>query len=361
MVHRRRLFLIDQINNAAKFKTGKRDDYLTYFGLSAEPWQKSTAQSVNNIFSSDTIKVCPPTGTPINKLLSPLAHFINCHGGSVDPQFYGQHGDNYPVAMTSDDVGKGAKADTVVAAECCYGALLFDSNDAGGSLPISNAYLGAGAVGYYGSTTLAYGPAAANGAADLIAQYFLIDVLAGASFGRACQQARQKFVQTQKMADHVNLKTLGQFILLADPSLQPCQVETVEAKAMAKDIDQAAARKRRRVALAAFGNAAADSSAFASKKAAPLSGALHRQVRKIARQRGFRAAKRFKAFHVIGGEDYGKAVKARGATLKVLLLVEQKRPRAKAEKCPKGVTPTHILVAHTHDGQIIDIAEYIYR
>ncbi len=139
MVHRRRLFPHDQINNAAKFKTGKRDDYLTYFGLSAEPWQKSTAQSVNNIFSSDTIKVCPPTGTPINKLLSPLAHFINCHGGSVDPQFYGQHGDNYPVAMTSDDVGKGAKADTVVAAECCYGALLFDSNDAAGSPPISNA------------------------------------------------------------------------------------------------------------------------------------------------------------------------------------------------------------------------------
>ena len=94
--------------------------------------------------------------------------------------------------MTSDDVTKGAKPDTVVAAECCYGAQLFNPNDADGSLPMSNAYLGAGAAGYFGSTTIAYGPATGNGAADLLAQYFLINVLAGASLGRApaCKRGR---------------------------------------------------------------------------------------------------------------------------------------------------------------------------
>ncbi len=354
--------LVKQLKIAAKFKTGKRADYLPYFGISAEPWQKSTTQSINNIFGNNAIKVCPPTESPnTSKMLAPLAHFINCHGGSVDPQFYGQHGDNYPVSLTSDDVSNGAKRDTVVAAECCYGAQLFDPTDAGSSLPISNAYLDAGAVGYFGSSTLAYGPAAGNGAADLITQYFLIDMLDGASLGRACLQARQKFVQTQKMADHVNLKTLGQFILLADPSLQPCAEEGPEVKMMAKAIDHSAARKRRRVALAAFGKAAADSSAFPGKKVARLSDTLHKLVRRIARQRGFRATKKFAAFHVVGGESYGKAMKARDVEPKVLLLVEHMQTRGKPEKRPKGVIPTRIMIAHTQDGRIIDIAEYTNR
>ena len=91
------------LSNPAAEKSGQVQDrqarrLLPYFGLSAEPWQKSTSQSVNNIFGTATIKVCPPEGTPATKLLSPLAHFINCHGGSVDPQFYGQHGDNFPVS-----------------------------------------------------------------------------------------------------------------------------------------------------------------------------------------------------------------------------------------------------------------------
>jgi hypothetical protein len=124
------------------------------------------------------------------------------------------------------------------------------------------------------------------------------------------------------MADHVNLKTLGQFILLADPSIQPCLVQGPEVKTLAKVIDHAAARKRRRIALAAFGKAAADSSAFPGKKVARLAPTVHGQVRKLARQRGFRA-KKFTAFHVVGGENFGQAMKARDAEPKVWILVEQ--------------------------------------
>ncbi|MDO8598132.1 MAG: C25 family cysteine peptidase, partial [Sulfuricaulis sp.] len=351
-----------QLNNAAKFKSGKRNDYLPYFGISAEVWQKSTALSVDNIFGSDAIKLCPPTGTPgVRKSLAPLAHFINCHGGSVDTQFYGQHGETFPVSMDSDDVTKGAKRDTVVAAECCYGAQLFDPAMTDGTLPIANAYLGAGAAGYFGSTTIAYGPSAGNGAADLLTQYFLINMLAGASLGRACLQARQKFVQTQKMADPVNLKTLGQFILLADPSIQPCLVEGPDVKSLAKVVDFSDARKRRRIALTAFGHAAADSSGFPGKKVVRLSDALHKLVRKVARQRGFRATKKFSAFHVVGGDNYSKAMKASGTESKVMMLTEQAARRSKTDKNPESVKPTHILVAHAHDGHIIDIAEYFSR
>jgi hypothetical protein len=248
----------------------------------------------------------------------------------------------------------------VVAAECCYGAQLFDPADAGGALPICNAYLGAGALGYFGSTTIAYGPSVGNGAADLLTQYFLSYVLAGASLGRACLQARQKFVQTQKMSDHANLKTLGQFILLCDPSLQPCVSADPQAKAVAHVVDHAEARKRRRIVLAAFGKAAADSSSYPGKEVKRPPPTLHQQVRKLARTRGFRA-KRFKAFDVIGGETLGKAMKARGAKPRVFVLVEQKRHRARSGKRPKGVEPTHLFVAHTQDGRIIDFAEYVNR
>ncbi len=146
-------FLVNQIKVAASFKSRKRGDYLPPFAISAEVWEKSTEESVQNIFGSNAIRNCPPTGTPgVAKMLSPLAHFINCHGAQVDPQFYGQHGNRYPVSMTSDDVEKGAKRNTIVAAECCFGAQLYDPTFADGKWPISNAYLRAGAVGFFGST-----------------------------------------------------------------------------------------------------------------------------------------------------------------------------------------------------------------
>jgi hypothetical protein len=43
------------------------------------------------------------------------------------------------------------------------------------------------------------------------------------------------------------------------------------------------------------------------------------------------------------------------------MLVEQGRHRAKPEKRPKGVPPTRVFVAHTQDGHIVDVAEYINR
>jgi len=75
--------------------------------------------------------------------------------------------------------------------------------------------------GFFGSTTIAYGPSEGNGNADLICQYFLQRVLAGASLGRAALEARQKFAGEHTHLDPFDLKTLAQFYLLGDPSLQP--------------------------------------------------------------------------------------------------------------------------------------------
>ena len=357
-------FLVKQLGTAAAFKSRKRDDYLSYFAISAEVWEKSTEESAGNIFGNNSIKVCPPTGTPnVSKLLAPLAHFINCHGGSTDPQFYGQHGSQYPVSMTSDDVTKGASRNTIAAAECCYGAQLFDPTLASGKMPVGNAYLGAGAVAFLGSTNVAYGPSEGNGAADLLTQYFLIDVLDAASVGRAFLQARQKFVQGQKMEDPVNLKTLAQFILLADPSLQPCLDAGKDAKATAAVIDQATARETRRVFLSVNGKAAADASGFPGKKVVRPAPKIHRLVHKIARQRGLRVRPNdVEAFHVVGGDDYAKEMKARGVEQKVFVVVDHQEPSRKARQKKGSVLPvTRVLVAHAQDNRVVEVAEYVRR
>ena len=88
-------------------------------------------------------------------------------------------------------------------------------------LPICQSYLEQGAYGYFGSTTIAYGPADANGAADLICQYFLLKILDGASLGHAALMARQLFVRDNAQMDAMDLKTLAQFCLLGDPSVHP--------------------------------------------------------------------------------------------------------------------------------------------
>jgi hypothetical protein len=325
-------------------------------------WRQSTEESVDNIFGSKAIKLCPPTKGSGN-LLTPLAHFINCHGAETDPNFYGQRGKQYPVSMTSDDVSRGAKRSTLVAAECCFGAQLYDPNDANGKWPIANAYLGAGAAAFFGSTTIAYGPAKGNGSADLLTQYFLIDTFAGASIGRACLQARQKFVLEQKMEDPVNLKTLAQFVLLGDPSLQPCPTQVPDAKELAEFVDESAARKMRRVALVAAGKAAADSSGFPGKRVARRAKKLHGVVQKLARQRGFRARSQdLAAFHVVGGGTYGKELKARGVEQKVLMLVEEhKTGGAKAVDLPKGLRNVRILVAHAQDNRVTSLTEYAIK
>jgi hypothetical protein len=360
------VFLVKQLKAAAAFKTLRRADYLDHFAISAEVWEKSTSESVDNIFGSPAIKLCPPTVSPgVGKLLSPLCHFINCHGAEVDPTFYGQRGNQFPKAMTSDDVAKGAKRHALVAAECCYGAQLYDPAFADGKVPISIAYLGAGGMGFFGSTTIAYGPAEGNGAADLLTQYFLINALGGASLGRACLQARQKFVLGEKMEDPINLKTLAQFILLGDPSLQPCRPEghAAVANANAKVVDLDAARETRRVALVAAGKAAADSSGYPGKRIARPPKSLQALIQKLARQRGFRArAESFAAYQVVGGGNYGLEMKARGVEQKVLMVMEHDKPRGRAAKTmPKGVRRTRVFVAHAQNNRVIEVAEYFRR
>jgi hypothetical protein len=213
------------IENIIAHKPSASKDYKKYFAVSAKVWAKSTELSLKNMFgnNSDQLNSPPSSGKYSRSALKPLTHFYNCHGAFDDPNFYGQEGKKYPTALSSKDLLRKITPKTVAAAECCYGAQMADPVGTGNNvLSISNQYLFQKAVAFMGSSSIAYGPADSQGLADLITQYFIKKVLEGASTGRAMLEAQQQFlINTGPDLDPYELKTLAQFFLLGDPSVQP--------------------------------------------------------------------------------------------------------------------------------------------
>ncbi len=356
-------YVVGLLRAASSYRSRPAADYQGYFGVSAEVWKSSTSLSLRNMFgSSGDLHLSPPRGPKWTKAqLKKLAHFINCHGAEADPNYYGQKGSSYPVAHSASHVAGRIAAGTVAAAECCYGAELYSSE---GSAGICNAYLGSGAYGFFGSTTIAYGPAAGNGAADLITQYFLKHVLSGASTGRATLQARQDFVHDAGTLNPVDLKTLAQFHLLGDPSVHPVEkpethsksADAALTKGVAKTLlDFGAHRTNRRRQLIAHGRALAGAVAYAHRLAKSqvgkgVSEALRRMARNL-KMKEFDMA----SFDILGGSlpkaAFGKAMPTRRYHL-----LEGASGPAK-----NGVTPTIVLVAEEQNGKMVSVREYHRR
>ncbi len=296
--------LLALIAIAAKHKSRDVTDYGKYFGLSTHSWRKSTELSLFNAFgNSAALTIAPPSGpTHPRSRLAPLAHFINCHGGPSDPAFYGEKGNSQPESLTSRTIAYKIKPGTVAAVECCYGAELYDSVTLSLPLPICQRYLVQGAYGYFGSSTIAYGPEKGNGAADLITQYFLLAVLEGASLGRAALLARQRFVQQTAELDPVDLKTLGQFNLLGDASVHPAQIAsaTIVPKGVDRGRSSRQERRERRARLRTVGEFLQETKPTASRKARKVrkSATVRKALANIAREAGIGARKDFTAFDV---------------------------------------------------------------
>jgi hypothetical protein len=245
-------YLLGLLAVAASWKSRPAADYASCFAISAAVWKGSTALSLQKLSgSSADLQLSPPKGPAWTAAqLGRRAHFINCHGASIDPTFYGQKASSYPVAHLAANVAGRITEGTVAAVECCYGGELYDA--AGGPIGICSTYLAEKAYGYFGSSTIAYGPADSNGAADLLCQYFLRRVRAGASLGRAALEARLEFAGGAPELDPIDLKTIAQFNLLGDPSIHPVASATPHtAVAVPKGIATRGARAA--VADAAFG------------------------------------------------------------------------------------------------------------
>ncbi|HEV7689418.1 MAG TPA: C25 family cysteine peptidase [Hyphomonadaceae bacterium] len=218
-------YLLGVLQSATAWKPHPANASPAHFAVSAQVWKKSTQKSVSAIFSSSTpVETVPARGPDWTKpALSPRFHFINCHGNVSVPEFYGEPEgfEDYPIAMQSVNLPGNIAEGTIVAAECCYGGQIYGVTAAEPVMGICNTYLQQGAYGVFASTTIAYGPAEDNSDADLICQYFLQKVLAGASIGRAALEARQKFVKVAAPLSYTEQKTLAQFNLYGDPSITP--------------------------------------------------------------------------------------------------------------------------------------------
>lgn len=219
-------YLIGLIESAANYTNRPASKYAGYLGITASVWKKSSALSLDAIFVDHAdMKISPPDGFKWTAAQAKrLTHFINCHGAPADPHFYGQKGQAYPVAHDAKWMAGKVVEGTILAAECCFGAELYDPAlpTAGGQMGMCNTYLGRKAYSFFGSTNTAYGPSDANDQADLLCQYFLQQVHGGASAGRACLQARLDYVALKAgQMGPVDFKTIGQFNLMGDPSLTP--------------------------------------------------------------------------------------------------------------------------------------------
>lgn len=299
-------YLLKLLKIATGYRPRDMKEYVRYFGMSTQSWEKSTALSLFAIFgNSDALLLAPPTAPPLSAAkLAPLMHFINCHGGAADPQFYGETRSlkSQPVSMTSDAIKKKIRPGTVASIECCYGAELYDSITLALPMPICQRYLEQGAYGYFGSSTIAYGPADTNGAADLITRFFLLAVLEGASLGRAALMARQRFVEEVGELDPVDLKTLAQFSLLGDPSVQPAWVPAASDTPKHADSEEIERLKRRdrRAKLRVQGRYLQQTKPTAARreKAVRKSARVRTALTNIARRAGMGGKSEFVAYGV---------------------------------------------------------------
>ncbi len=296
--------LISLIQHAAKHQPRDATEYGAYFGLSTDSWQESTRESLFAIFGdSGALAIVPPKGPKHpQKALGKLAHFINCHGGMADPKFYGEKDNAMPPSLTSGTIAKKIQPGTVAAVECCFGAELYDSVTLDLPLPICQQYLAHGAYGYFGSSTIAYGPAVGNGAADLITQYFLLAVIGGASLGRAALVARQQYIEQVGELDPIDLKTLAQFNLLGDPSVHPVKSASPTAVPLGITANDAKRLDRlgRRAKLRAEGAKLEATKPTASQKArgGRRTPTVKRALANIAKEAGIDGEKAFTAYTV---------------------------------------------------------------
>ena len=279
--------LLDLLATATSYTQRSAGSYQRVFALTAAAWHGSTTQSATLLPGpTPPVNDSPPATSGWNKsVLAPRVHLVNCHGADTAPDWFGQlpGGPVDTVALTPEDVEGRLTDGTVVAAECCFGAMHQVPSRQSGRRPMLAAYLHSGAYAAVGSSTTSYGPADGNGQADLICRFFLENVVAGFSNGRALLEARQRFVREGGALAPEDLKTLAQFDLLGDPSLHAVSLAAPKGPAVTAAVTKSA-RHGRRVALAATGRAL--------EGAVPRAGRRQRRPRMTAERLAERAGVR---------------------------------------------------------------------
>lgn len=370
-------YLTGLLGAAAGWRSKSVKSYGKCFCVSAQSWKDSTRTSVGKLFGSQKgVKTSPHDGPDwTKKELRDRVHFINCHGDTALSEFFGENEDDeydQPVAHRASHLVQRLNTGTVAAAECCYGAELYEPIGAG-QIGICQTYLGEGAWGFLGSSNIAYGPASGNGYADLICVEFLRAVRAGASLGRAALTAQQKYIAKGGHMDPYDLKTIAQFLLLGDPSIHPVKSAPkakTRTKTKTKTKSSASGPKRRhlrRENLRRRGAWLDRSIASASRADSKLTAKLRSAI--LKRSEGLRPES-VMSFRLRPGQAAAKSVVAKrltAASTSFHILIE-KATRAKSHLRSKSVVsrpkapidPVRIVVAREVNGALDKVAE-IYR
>jgi len=193
------------------------------FGMTAKVWKEASKNVYRQIGKPNDLKVSPPItldNFKSNWLENKDLLYFNLHGSDVSPNWYGQDGDEYPIALSPLNI---QDATGVVASEACYGAYIINkSNKNTICLKFLNQE---NVLGFCGSTTIAYGPPAPPSTeADLLVKYFFEYLKHGMTLGESLKNAKidiaRKALRRHGFLDDDDQKTLLQFVLYGDPTLR---------------------------------------------------------------------------------------------------------------------------------------------
>ncbi len=265
-------YILKLLGTCAEWSPDDRDVYSDAFTVSADVWKASTKASLEKTAQSvGDFRLSPPDGPQWEqKVWKKRLHYINCHGQQGSPKFIGEAAERPPAPPIAHDatlVIDEAQPGTMVITECCHGTQLYPVLGSG-PLPMPNAYLAAGAYGFMGSTTVAWGTPNGTAGADLICQLVLKYLLDGCSQGRALLQARHDYVKLRPDMGPFDLTTIGQFNVLGDPSIHPVAVLAPGATRGDTQADPAEGRSDRRSTLVEAGRNLLANAAYSVPQAA---------------------------------------------------------------------------------------------
>jgi hypothetical protein len=234
-------FLLNLVETAIKRHEEENEPALARaeihsFGLAADVWREVARDVFSPIRNGRELLISPPsafTRFMPRQSNKPNLHYYNLHGLKDSPRWLGQKDSQFFLALEPNDITREVGAKTVVFSEACYGAWVLGKTSEDS---IALRYLEQGALGFVGSTAVAYGaPEPPLACADILAKHFFIGVKRGLSSGQALVEAKREFAWEvmSKMgflaAD--DQKTLHSFVLFGDPSLHPV-VGAVNTKGM---------------------------------------------------------------------------------------------------------------------------------
>ena len=226
-------WLLAYLQTATKWEPKDDSFYKLPYAICTAEAKYAATEFMQKAFAKPDLPlvVCPPesdNSTPPRDRLSAGLHMIKCHGNKEDATFWGfdefdEDRERY-AAISSATLRALPKPPAVVATMCCYGAQIFPPKE-GDIWPVASTYLRQGALGFVGSTMMAWVGTFGMGPADWIVQSYLKNVLTGASIGNAFLACKQDYRSFYSLEDNIlsdnEEKTLIEYVLLGDPSIHP--------------------------------------------------------------------------------------------------------------------------------------------